>query len=250
MAPAAFALLTPSSADTPSGSPFPSRPHTPRPDAHNARRAKDASKPAAGGRGKPPTKKPVVTCDVEIEPEDLVPEYVATKARLLELTRGMPKPHAAGGDSDETELAIAKLEAKLLKIESDILFDKAAAEMKWKSERIVVERQMAAARKEARDRAAQEAKPVDQAGPAQSSDEDDVAAAAEQMAADILAETDDDDGIAGLFDSLPQNEVDPNTGKAQTVINSPDGPRLLIRDFGKWTGVDPRRVLEEACRSR
>jgi len=238
--------------ETPSGSPFPSRPHTPKPESHGGRRGKDSSKSNAAGRpGKGPSKKLIVTYDAEIEPEDLVPEYVSAKAKLLELTRG-PVSKAAEADGDDTELAIAKLEAKLHKIENDVLFDKVAAEMKWKSERIVVERQLAAAKKEAQEAAAEEPKASTQTPDPKAKDEDDVAAEAERMAAEILAETndDDDDDIAGLFASLPQHEVDPSTGKTHTVINSADGSKMVLRDFGKWTGVSPRRVLEEACRAR
>ncbi|KAJ6443429.1 ATP dependent RNA helicase [Purpureocillium lavendulum] len=242
----------PISRETPSVSPFPSRPHTPKPDSGGGRRGKDSSRSGAAGRpGKGPSKKLVVTYDVEIEPEDLVPEYVSTKAKLLELTRG-PGGRDAEADGDDAELAIAKLEAKLHKIENDVLFDKVTAEMKWKSERIVVEKQLAAAKKEAQEASSEE--PTSSTPPIETkgSDEDDVAAAAERMAAEILAETndDDDDDIAGLFASLPQHEVDPSTGKTHTVINSADGSKMILRDFGKWTGISPRRVLEEACRAR
>lgn len=197
-----------------------------------------------------------MACDVDIEPEDLVPEYVATKIKLLELTRRFPKPPVSRGETEDPELAIAKLDAKLQKIEGDVLFDKASAEMIWKSERVVLEKQLAAARKETQD-ASTGLGASNQTPVTKSSNGGDVAAEAERMTAEILAETNDGDSdgddyndITGLFASLPQNEVDPDTGKTQTVINAPGGPRMLIRDFGKWTGVSPRRVLEEACRSR
>jgi ATP-dependent RNA helicase DHX29 len=62
--------------------------------------------------------------------------------------------------------------------------------------------------------------------------------------------SDDDAALADLFASLPVNEVDPITGKSTTVVNSSNGVKVTIRDFGKWTGVSPTRVLEEACRAR
>ncbi|KAL3953038.1 hypothetical protein ACCO45_012981, partial [Purpureocillium lilacinum] len=215
----------PVSRETPSGSPFPSRPHTPKPESHGGRRGKDSSKSNAAGR---PGKEPIQKADCN--------------AKLLELTRG-PVSKAAEADGDDTELAIAKLEAKLHKIENDVLFDKVAAEMKWKSERIVVERQLAAAKKEAQEAAAEEPKASTQTPDPKAKDEDDVAAEAERMAAEILAETndDDDDDIAGLFASLPQHEVDPSTGKTHTVINSADGSKMVLRDFGKWTGGSVRQ---------
>jgi ATP-dependent RNA helicase DHX29 len=62
--------------------------------------------------------------------------------------------------------------------------------------------------------------------------------------------SDDDAALADLFASLPVNEVDPLTGKSSTVINGSNGIKVTIQDFGKWTGVNPTRVLEEACRAR
>lgn len=187
-----------------------------------------------------------MTYDIDIEPEDLIPEYVSAKAKHLELSRTSNKPT---DNDDDTQMEIAKLEAKISKIESDVLFDKYSADLKWKSEKIIVERQLAAAKKEAQD-AADEAKPKAEQ-PLEPNPEDDVNDEAERIAAEILAQQDDDDDdIAGLFASLPQNEVDPSTGKTTTVINSADGSKLVLRDFAKWSGVSPRRVLEESCRSR
>lgn len=144
--------------------------------------------------------------------------------------------------------AVAYLESKLKTIESDVLFDKFLAEQQWKKEKVVLEKQLALARKSAA---------IDSNSQSQSEDptpapeiDDDITAIAEKMAKDILAESNEDDDIAGLFESLPQSEVDPTTGKLQTVVNSPDGVRLIIREFVKWTGVSPKRILEEACRSR
>lgn len=184
----------------------------------------------------------VITCDSDIEPEDLIPEYLGSKAKLLELSRSTTE------DPADNEMAIAKLEAKIRMIENDVLFDRPTAEFHWREKRIALEQQLAAAKKQAE----AEAEPVPEIEALKLDEpkDDDINDEAERIAAEILAEADDMDDIGGLFDSLPQNEVDPATGKSQTVINSADGVKLFIKDFGKWTGVGPRRVLEEACRSR
>lgn len=143
---------------------------------------------------------------------------------------------------------MAKLEAKIRMIEGDPLFDRFVAEQQWKVKRIAVEKELAAAKKEA--------KPLTEDTPApeenghEPSEGDGVADEAERIAAEILAENGSDDDLGGLFDSLPQDEVDEATGKTQTVINSADGTKLVVRNFGKWTGYGPKRALEEACRSR
>ncbi|KAK2609327.1 hypothetical protein QQS21_002108 [Conoideocrella luteorostrata] len=234
----------PLSKDTPADTPNASRSGTPKPQQpSNAAQNKAA---ARGNKSASPSKKLVVTYDPDIEPEDLIPEYIAAKTKLLQIGRS----HKPNNVDDEVELEIARLEAKVRKIENDILFDKFNADQKWKSEKAVVEKQLAAAKKEAQ-ALAKEAQPNMNETCQPKSAEDDVSNEAERIAAEILAQQDDDDNdIGGLFASLPQNEVDPSTGKTQTIINSSDGTKLVLRDFGKWSGVSPKRVLEEACRSR
>lgn len=246
---ATMPLLT-ESIDTPTDTPNASRPGTPKPQPLTSNKNKANHR---GNKSASPNKKLVATYDLDIEPEDLIPEYISARAKHLELSRSV-KPKET---DDETLLEIAKLEAKINKIQNDVLFDEFSAEQKWKSEKIVVEKQLAVAKKEA-EAAAEEAKQKAEQPPDEDDEEDDddeeeddVNNEAKRIAAEILAQQDeDDDDIAGLFASLPQNEVDPNTGKTQTVINSADGTKLVLRDFGKWTGVSPKRVLEESCRSR
>ncbi|KAG5952596.1 hypothetical protein E4U53_000472 [Claviceps sorghi] len=230
--------------DTPTDTPNISRSSTPKPSSNSSK----SRASTRGSKSASQKKKLLVTYDDDIEPDDLEPEYILAKAQLLELNHN-GKASDANGD---LSMEIAKLEAKISKIENDVLFDKYSAEQKWRSERVIIERQLAAAKKEAHAKAREqneaaqaEAHPKPQA--------DDVNEEAERIAADILSQQDDendDDFIGGLFASLPQNEVDPDTGESRTVINSANGAKLLVRDFGKWTGVSPRRVLEEACRSR
>lgn len=230
------------SIDTPTDTPNASRPGTPKPLSLSSGKNKANTR---GSKSASPNKKLVMTYDLDIEPEDLIPEYVSARAKHLELSRSVRPTDS----EDKTQLEIAKLEAKIKKIESDVLFDKFNADLRWKSEKILVERQLAAAKKEAQ-AAAEELRSKAEQTPEANAD-DSVNDEADRIAAEILAQEDEDsDAIAGLFASLPQNEVDPNTGKTQTVINAADGTKLVLRDFGKWTGVGPRRVLEDSCRSR
>lgn len=165
-----------------------------------------------------------------------------SKAKLLELTRN----RLSTSTTEEVDLQVAKLEAKIRKIESDVLFDKASADHEWKSKKVLIEKNLAASRVK------QEVAPEpEQASPPPPPKDDDINDEAERIAAEILAEKEDDfDDIGGLFDTLPQSEVDPSTGESKTVITSANGAKTYIRDFGKWAGVSPRKVLEDACRSR
>ncbi|KAM6481204.1 P-loop containing nucleoside triphosphate hydrolase protein [Trichoderma sp. SZMC 28011] len=236
---------------TDSASGPPSRTSTPKLNVSQAGRTEKSNAPnTRPGKNRA---SPIATFDGDIEPEDLIPEYVATKAKLLELghlEKGAQSKSAKpqGKENEPDMAAVAYLESKLKTIESDVLFDKFLAEQQWKKEKVVLEKQLAMARKSAA---------TDLNSPSQSEDpaptleaDDDITAIAEKMAQDLLAESNEEDDIAGLFESLPQSEVDPTTGKLQTVVNSSDGVKLVIREFSKWTGINPKRILEDACRSR
>ncbi|KAI1455583.1 P-loop containing nucleoside triphosphate hydrolase protein [Annulohypoxylon moriforme] len=247
-----------SQADTPLDSPLPSGANTPRLlEVNSSQKPKNgpASLKSAA------SKKVAIICHDEIEPDDLIPVYLETKAKLFELQRphqdskkGKPAknrgPNGNGTKRTASELSgddleEAKLLAKIEKIEQDVLFDKVAAEQTWRANRIELEKEFAAKKKaeaEAKEEAAQEAQ----------SDDDEVTKEAERIAAEILQQddADDDQALSDLFASLPFQEVDAVTGKTTNVINGANGIKITIRDFGKWTGISPVRALEEACRSR
>lgn len=259
-------------ADTPIDTPLASGATTPlllEPEA----RQKSGGKKQGGSRvpRAPSPKKQIITYDSDIEPEDLVPAYLETKTKLFNLQRPQQETPKKKGKKPASQLdvdaiaeispddiEIAKLLAKVDRIVKDPLFDKDLADMQWQPARIALEKDYAALKKEkaeAETKAQQAAvaeNSVDEAKDSSDDSDDDITKEAERMAAEILAQDDDEEdaALADLFASLPVNEVDPTTGKSTTVINSADGEKVTIRDFGKWTGVSPRRVLEEACRAR
>lgn len=237
--------------DTPAESPLPSGATTPRASESDGRQKSGPSSKNGGPAAF--KKKPVVVCDSDIEPDDLAPVYLETKAKLFELERGQQdKTRQKNGktDASEDEEKLAKLRAKIERIEKDVLFDKFAAEQQWKPQKLALEKQLAAARKQKMQEEAEKASQKETDEPVVSSDGD-INDEAERIAAEILAqgEDDDDGGLSDLFANLPVTEVDA-TGKSSTVLNGADGVKITIRDFGKWTGVTPMRALEEACRAR
>jgi len=201
-------------------------------------------------------KKLVLTYDQDIEPEDLLPLYLDSKIKLFEIQRPLQAPSKATslavgptsskGETSPDDYEVARLRAKLDRIVRDPLFERDIAERQWKSKKIILEKDFAALNRK------QKAVLEDRtSGAVDVADGGDVTQEAERIAAEILAEDEDeDDGLADLFASLPVQEADPDTGKTVTVLNGSDGSRVVIRDFGKWTGVSPMRALEEACRAR
>lgn len=249
---------------TPADSPLPSGTNTPRFE-QDPRYMGLAATNGVGhpqpDRKKEPAMKITTDYDSDIDPDDLLPTYLDCKAKLFQLQQQLKvinKPvrkskrsttHTAKTSSPTEDPGFAKILRKIKRIEGDILFDQYLADQKWEPQRIQLEKEAAAARNAVK---------VNQ-DHSDSHDsetlvdsEDDVSREAARIGADILAEdsSDDDAALADLFASLPVNEVDPVTGKSSTVVNGSDGVKVTIRDFGNWAGVNPTRILEEACRAR
>jgi ATP-dependent RNA helicase DHX29 len=252
-------VLTISLTDTPLDTPLASGATTPRfldIDPKLGSKIKNGALSSPSPRTtSPKPKKPTVTFDEDIEPEDLLPTYLESKTKLFEIQR--PKQEIAKGKGrgakkgpvEETSPEEALLQAKISRVEKDVLFDRAAAEHQWRTKRVVLEKEYAANKQKA-------VEEKEKVAPFQEANGfDGVNEEAERIAAEILAEAGDDDddddaALADLFASLPVNEVDPITGKTNTVMNGSDGTKTVIRDFGKWSGNNPSRTLEEACRAR
>ncbi|ROT36516.1 helicase associated domain-containing protein [Sodiomyces alkalinus F11] len=212
-----------------------------------------------------PNKKPAITYSSDIEPDDLIPTYLDAKEKLFKLDRSRQetKRQATEQDEERDDEEAAKLRAKLERIEKDVLFDHPLAEHQWRAKRPALEKELAVERRRrGKEKTAATQKQTDSAEPLeQTEDPGDVSGGdggevneeAERIAAEILAqgeEEDDGGGIAGLFNDLPTQEVDKETGATSLVMNGSDGVKITIRDFGKWAGISPVRALEEACRSR
>ena len=195
--------------------------------------------------------------DVEsdLEPDELLSTYMRTKARLYDIN-----PNAAdlsqgkkGGKASKPSTTNPtgsagerKLAQKLQKIESDVLFDKRQADAEWASKRVELAREAADRRKLQleEDTQTEKSRPNGQAaGLANASDE------AEQMGNQLLQESehlDGDDILGGMFSAVPG--VSEPAGDAGTA-SDPSMP-VTVRDFGRLTGINPKRILEEACRAR
>ncbi|KAF7894835.1 hypothetical protein EAF00_006649 [Botryotinia globosa] len=244
---------------TPFDSPMASGTTTPRieSDTRHFASIQSGGNTPRNGKKQESKKVAIVDYDSDIDPEDLLPVYLKTKEKMFILQnskstthtrsngkRGAPKSQNNGSPVD---LESARLARKLKKIEDDVLFDRYPAELQWNEQRIKLERDAATLRASelAADKEAQESDiSVDS--------DDEISREAAAIGKAMLEETgsDDDAALADLFSSLPVNEVDPLTGKSSTVINGKDGTKVTVRDFGKWSGVNPTRVLEEACRAR
>lgn len=260
---------------TPTESPLASGATTPllnEPEVLQKAKAKKKNGTTTPRSGAATPRKQIVTYDSDIEPDDLIPAYLDTKAKLFAIQRpqqdALRKGHKPGPQArslvpttdSSHDLEAAKLFAKLDRVEKDPLFDAGLARMQWEPKRIALERDYAdekklkaeleaakvAGNKEQENEKAQSSRDEDD----DEDDDDEIAREAKRMTAEILTQNEDDDqGLADMFADLPTNDVDAD-GKTTTVLNNSDGTKVTIRDFGKWSGISPTRVLEEACRSR
>ena len=188
--------------------------------------------------------------DSDAEPEHLVTKYLDLQSRLHEISpdlteidarrrRGKGKhPVSNSSLGSTTTRRIERLMAKINKIKSDLLFDEDKANIRWAEIRIDLA-QKAAERKRldiGNDGEKPEARPTVRSNV--------------KLEESNNGDNDTDGIISGFFDSLPDTATDPATGLSIMSIASQEGNNVEIRDFGKWTGMSPRRVLEEACKAR
>ncbi|KAI9707317.1 MAG: hypothetical protein M1836_000277 [Candelina mexicana] len=196
--------------------------------------------------------------DSDPEPESLLSSYLSAKARLFKLLPGSVKngptkgrKHNPAVPTHTTEGAssgamASHLQKKLMKIESDVLFDQHEADQLWLMRRNELSEELAARRA----LGLSNTQPAKAPGGVMKSE------AAEEVNVGVFPShdgsgTEDSDIILGdLFTSLPDSEVDATTGETNTKVTDSEGTTVTIRDFGRWTGMSPSRVLEEACRAR
>ncbi|KAL4916916.1 P-loop containing nucleoside triphosphate hydrolase protein [Aspergillus aurantiobrunneus] len=171
--------------------------------------------------------------DSSLDPDTLVPKYLDLQTRLYNLRpeiydnlkkgkNGQP----AGATADDPEAL--KLQRKIRSTENDVLFDRKEAEYLWREKLDELRKEAAIFR---RSGANTEKEQVDKKEP-------------ELGAAGTLADDEAGDLLGDMFqDEEPTLELGVITEELNKVS-------IATRDFGKWTGLSPRRVLEEACKAR
>ncbi|POS84595.1 hypothetical protein EPUL_002221 [Erysiphe pulchra] len=217
--------------------------------------------------------KELVSIDYEsdIDPDDLLNVFLDCKTKLFNLEISNPSKEFVcrnnpihPSDSVRGKLEnpeSAQIIRKLKKIEDDILFDKYIAHQQWEIKRVQLLKENARLRcvkasNESSDCSATPKSPIESSH--QLNDYIIEPIHKVNQEAVVTGESipkeggsDDNDTIlADLFSSLPVNEIEPSTGKSITVVNGSDGIKVVIRDFGEWSGINPSRLLEEFCSVR
>lgn len=134
--------------------------------------------------------------------------------------------------ADEADPRSKRLLQKLTKIQNDVLFDQHEAEVKWLEKLNDLRKEAAFTREKERTVEKPIAPPKEPEPEPEKVDEPLLDAA--------------NSGDEGLFGEM--FAADMNNGPS-SFLETPNSHHLL-RDFGKPSGLNPRRVLEEACKAR
>lgn len=193
--------------------------------------------------------------DSDLEPDQLVATYINIKGKLFDIdpdavdaksrkqTKGAKGRQAKQSNAIQSP-AVRKLLSQLHQLASDTLFDEVEAEALWPIKRNEIAQMKAAQRLE---QSATPVSPERQNGTAPAP-HCALGKAAEPVApqeADNVSSQGDDSALLGdMFSAIPDDVAPTNTADGTKLEN------ITLRDFGKQSGLSPRRVLEETVRAR
>ena len=185
--------------------------------------------------------------DSDVEPDELLSKYLQTKAKLFEINPEVDLARAKKGNAKYLRDGIQsgpfqtknelRMSEKLRKIERDVLFDQREADAQWAVQKIELAKGAAERRKLLLSTRGGEETSNRPANSNKTSSDD---------TTHEVEEPDDDDILGSMFNALPgtlEQEADEPTAQGSNHA-------VTVRDFGRLTGIAPRRILEEACRAR
>ena len=183
--------------------------------------------------------------DSDVEPEKIIERYLKLRTQLYHLAptdlasgvrteKGRPRKAQTLPQSTRRGRKVAHVQSQISRITSDILFDNTRADMLWQSEEIVLRRESAERRS-----LNQQSSPRKQDIRTSEAVEQDKSGSEDELM------------VGDLFGALPEMP-DQKIGAIDGTTSAADvrAPIVQIVDFGKWTGIGPRRVFEEACKAR
>ena len=196
--------------------------------------------------------------DSDMEPDQLIPTYLKIKSRIFEHNPDLlqAKPAKAKGSkrrglqpvpAPRESAAARKLLSQLKKIESDALFDRDEAEALWPAKRMELARELATKLKSpplTSDTQDDSQNGDEKSGHVKSGD------VIGMNANDDISSAEEDDSDRSLLGDMFGAIPDEPSASRKNAMASTDNHDVTLRDFGKQTGLTPRRILEEAVRAR
>ncbi|KAL1596221.1 hypothetical protein SLS59_007920 [Nothophoma quercina] len=189
--------------------------------------------------------------DSDIDLDELVPTYLKIKGKLYEIDPELVevnqrKKGGKGKKAPPTKTQppkVRKLLSQLQQLQSDALFDEREAETKWPAKRNEIAQTQASKRQQGTTQAkSEEEEQKDISPPVSAAKEEPQTTSNGSAADDIMAEA---DMLGDMFSVIPDEPE-----ATEVPSESAELGNITLRDFGKQSGVTPRRCLEEAVRSR
>ena len=189
--------------------------------------------------------------DSDIDLDELVPTYLKIKGKLYEIDPELVevnqrKKGGKGKKAPPTKTQppkVRKLLSQLQQLQSDALFDEREAETKWPAKRNEIAQTQASKRQQGTTQAKSEEEEQKDISPPVSAAKEELQTTTNGSAADdIMAEA---DMLGDMFSAIPDEPE-----ATEVPSESAESGNITLRDFGKQSGVTPRRCLEEAVRSR
>ncbi|KAF2671034.1 ATP-dependent RNA helicase A [Microthyrium microscopicum] len=194
--------------------------------------------------------------DSDAEPEDLISTYLSTKSRLFTIHPDLAanafekkSRKALTPSITSNSPSVRKMQDKLKRIEGDALFDDQIAKQRWNIERLRMTRENVNPIKRSSRSESVVSSGDESASPSKSrspSKRSPTRRSPSKSAGRTPEETDESEG------ELPMDMfTEPGAqGDDETAVNAAGNEAITLREFGKITGVSPRRLLEDACRAR
>ncbi|KAK5138012.1 hypothetical protein LTR08_005809 [Meristemomyces frigidus] len=206
----------------------------------------------------------VQVSDIEsdLEPDELLSTYLRTRARLYQLNptaedsqqkrKGARSTKSGSAALQKVGTGERKLQQRLQKIESDVLFDQYEADVQWTTQKVELARESAERRRLqlSHEAGSKQQSAIETSRTTETAKSSDISNEAEKLGRELLQESevqDDADMLGGMFNALPGVQ-EASSGEATNATASPTD--VTLRDFGRLTGMNPKRVLEEACKAR
>ncbi|KAL8651060.1 MAG: hypothetical protein Q9226_004873, partial [Calogaya cf. arnoldii] len=195
--------------------------------------------------------------DSDTDPETMTQRYVALQTQLYDLQPDLQNGPIRGPANGKTASRatpvkkaapqVARIVQRLERLKADILFDQHEAEQEWTETRNKLA-QAAAERKrlhlQGDDRSA-----------AIRANQNQVASDSTNLPLESSEDSENDSGVEALgefFSGLPEPTPSDRHDHLASNAEGKDSEKgaVVLRDFGKWNGVNPRRTFEEACKAR
>ncbi|KAE8145083.1 P-loop containing nucleoside triphosphate hydrolase protein [Aspergillus avenaceus] len=181
--------------------------------------------------------------DSSLDPDTLLPKYLELQGQLYNIRPDIfDKPKKGkklvreSTESDANDPQITKLRRKIAGIENDVLFDRKEAEHYWKEKLDDLRKEAAFLRQNPPNgHTSEELEDKDQSAEKDTDNRTDFQPVDDEETADLLG------------DMFQAEEPVLETGIILEELNK---AAINVRDFGKWTGLSPRKVLEDTCKAR